>query len=84
MLLLWCRLAATAPIGPLAWEHPYAVGTALKRQKGKKKEKLSPYTIVTFMFYIQEARSCSEDTSLNTEGFSQDEYGMELMGATAQ
>ena len=27
------RLAAIAPIGPLAWESPYAAGAALKRQK---------------------------------------------------
>ena len=27
---------ATAPIGPLAWELPYAMGVALKRQKEKK------------------------------------------------
>ena len=33
MLWLWCRLAAAAPIGPLTWELPYAVGTALKRKK---------------------------------------------------
>ena len=39
LLLLWCRLATTALIGPLAWEHPYAVGAALKRQKDKKKKK---------------------------------------------
>ena len=25
-----------APIGPLAWERPYAVGVALERQKDKK------------------------------------------------
>ena len=31
-LWLWCRLAATAPIGALAWELPYATGAALKRQ----------------------------------------------------
>ena len=37
LLWLWCRLAATAPIGPPAWEPSYAVGTALKRQKTKKK-----------------------------------------------
>ena len=37
-LWLWCRLAAAAPIGPLAWEPPYAVGVALKRQKEKRKE----------------------------------------------
>ena len=32
LLWLWRRLAATAPIGPLAWEPPYAEGVALKRQ----------------------------------------------------
>ena len=29
--------AATAPIRPLAWEPPYVVGVALKRQKRKEK-----------------------------------------------
>ena len=29
---LWCRPAATAPIQPLAWESPYAVGAALKKK----------------------------------------------------
>ena len=38
LLWLWCRPAAAAPIGPLAWEPPYAVGAALKRQKKKKEE----------------------------------------------
>ena len=33
MLWLWCRPAAVAPIGPLAWEPPYASGAALKRKK---------------------------------------------------
>ena len=33
LLSLWCRPAATALIGPLAWEPPYATGVALKRQK---------------------------------------------------
>ena len=32
-LWLWRRPAAAPPIGPLAWEPPYAVGTTLKRQK---------------------------------------------------
>ena len=27
-LWLWCRLVAVAPIQPLAWELPYAVGAA--------------------------------------------------------
>ena len=42
MLWLWRRPVATAPIGPLAWEPPYAAGAALekaKRQKKKRKEK---------------------------------------------
>ena len=39
MLWLWCRLAATAPIRPPAWEPPYATGAPLKRQKTKKKNR---------------------------------------------
>ena len=38
LLWLWCRLAAVAPIGPLAWKPPYAMGVALKSKKKKKKE----------------------------------------------
>ena len=30
LLWLWRRLAATAPIGPLAWELPYTVSEVLK------------------------------------------------------
>ena len=37
-LWLWCR-PATAPIGPPAWEPPYATGVALKRQNKIKKLK---------------------------------------------
>ena len=33
LLWLWRRLAAAAPIQPLAWEPPYATGAAFKRQK---------------------------------------------------
>ena len=37
-LWLWHRPVATAPIRPLAWEPPYAMGVAPgKRQKDKKK-----------------------------------------------
>ena len=32
LLWLWCRTATTAPIQPQAWESPYAIGAALKRQ----------------------------------------------------
>ena len=33
LLWLWHRLLATAPITPLAWEPPYAMGAALKSKK---------------------------------------------------
>ena len=36
LLWLWCRPAAIAPIGPLAWELPYAMGMALKSKKQNK------------------------------------------------
>ena len=39
MLCVRSWLAATAPIGPLAWEPPDASGAALKRTKKTKKEK---------------------------------------------
>ena len=37
LLWLWCRPAATALTGPLAWEPQYAIGVALKRPKEKNK-----------------------------------------------
>ena len=39
LLWLWCRPAATAPILPLAWEPPYVVGMALKKNEKKKQNK---------------------------------------------
>ena len=39
LLWLWHRLESTAPIGPLAWEPPYAAGAALEKAKGQKKKK---------------------------------------------
>ena len=36
LLWLWCRLAAAAPIQPLAWELPYAAGAAVKKKKKKE------------------------------------------------
>ena len=33
LLWLWHKLAAEAPIRSLAWEPPYVVDVALKRQK---------------------------------------------------
>ena len=34
-LCLWHRLAAVAPIQPLAWKLPYATGATLKKKKRK-------------------------------------------------
>ena len=50
LLWLWCRLAATGPIRPLAWEPPYAMGAALerkekKKERGRKKGRKRWYTL---------------------------------------
>ena len=51
LLWLWCRLMATAPILPLAWELPYTEGAALKRPKKKRgkerKKKEIPTNLIT-------------------------------------
>ena len=39
LLWLWCRPAAVVPIGPLAWEPPYATSTTLKKIFFKKPKK---------------------------------------------
>ena len=52
-LWLWCGPAATALIGPLAWEPPYATGEALEkteRQKKKKKKKKDCLQTFTHLF----------------------------------
>ena len=38
LLWLWCRPAVVAPIGPLVWEPPYAVGVALKSKRKKERK----------------------------------------------
>ena len=39
LLRLWCRLAATPLIRPLAWEHPYAARAAIEKTKRQKTTK---------------------------------------------
>ena len=39
LLWLWRRPVATALIGPLAWESPYATGAAQEMAKGQKEKK---------------------------------------------
>ena len=41
MLWFWHGPGATALIRPLAWETPYVMGVALKRQKTKTKKKIN-------------------------------------------
>ena len=36
LLWLWLRPVATAPIRPLGWEPPYAIGAALEKAKRQK------------------------------------------------
>ena len=55
-LWLWCRLAAVAPIQPLAWELPCTLDVALKKKKKKSEVKLSyiqlDHAMVTCIKYI--------------------------------
>ena len=48
LLWLWCRLAATVPIGPLAWEPPYAMGVAQEKAKRQKKKMVDNKTCKLF------------------------------------
>ena len=43
LLWLWHRPAATAPIRPLGWEPPFAVGAALKRTKQQQQQQKEYY-----------------------------------------
>ena len=53
LLWLWYRLAAAALIRtPLAWELPYAVGAALKRQKKKKVESIQKGKKISMITFI--------------------------------
>ena len=47
LLWLWQRLAAVAPIQPLAWEPPYAMGMALKKKKKKTIREVKEKMIIT-------------------------------------
>ena len=75
LLWLWYRPAATVPIGPLAWELPYAVGAALEKGKKTKKinnnnnndnkikeniKKLSSVRAGCFVSFVQGSESTSE------------------------
>ena len=50
LLWLWHRLAAIAPIRPLAWEPPYAVRAAQEMALKKKTQKNQTFFIL-FLFF---------------------------------
>ena len=54
LALLWlCRgPVAIAPIGPLAWELPCALGVALERQKTEKKTNKEVFYKQIYYFFI--------------------------------
>ena len=54
LLWLWHRLAASAPIRPLAWETPYAMGVAQEMAKTQKKKKKIGVPIVVQWKRIQQ------------------------------
>ena len=47
LVWLWCRLVATAPTGPLAWEPPYATGAALNNKKSEPPPPKKKYKTLT-------------------------------------
>ena len=52
LVWLWFTPVATALIGPLAWEPPYASGVALEKAKRQKKKKKSN-SLSKFSFFSQ-------------------------------
>ena len=63
LLWLWRGLVATAPIGPLAWEPPSAMGTALKKDKQKQTNKKT-WANVLLLGYVtlgRQARFCENN-----------------------
>ena len=51
LLWLWRRPAATAPLRPLAWEPPCAMGAALEKTKRQKKKKCGSCYLLNFTKY---------------------------------
>ena len=60
LLWLWCRPAAAAPTGPLAWELSYATGMGIKSKKRKEKKSCSQYSLIILLMAI----TCEVKTSL--------------------
>ena len=69
LLWLWHRPTSRAPIGPLAWEPPYAVGAALKREK-KNSQNVRANGLST----MDENRSTRKNNIVRTLGMERISY----------
>ena len=58
LLWLWCRLAAAAPIRPLAWDLPYAMGMALKSKINLKIKKTKSLLNQTSVSSLDSSKEC--------------------------
>ena len=77
LLWLWCRLTATGPTGPLAWEPPYAweysppkknlfkkiLERKVRQQISKKGEKIAIKTQTTKNIFEKKQKIWGNDTS---------------------
>ena len=59
LLWLWCRPAAAAPIRPLAWELPYAVGVP-----PPKKKTISYFKVKEETYFLKIYKSCQVSREL--------------------
>ena len=70
LLWLWCRPVATALIGPLAWEPPYAMGVALEKAK-RPKEKEKAFQGVSFVAQQLRNPNCIHEDVGSIPGLTQ-------------
>ena len=71
LLWLWCRLAAVAWICPLAWELPYATGTALNKFEKKRNqfnEIIEQSLSSAFINMCEISREVSKEGTVGTQG----------------
>ena len=52
LLWLWHRPAPTAPIGPLAWETPYTISAAPRKDKRKQKKTKKTNEITKLIYFL--------------------------------
>ena len=67
LLWLWHRAAAIAPIRPLAWELPYAIGAAPSSNNNKKSKAYSEYSVPYFTFLDSKPQRNSSSKELILE-----------------